>query len=109
MKSVISIRLGEVSKMISERDMEIIRFVAKRGSVSLKDLENFIMSKWNVSIKTANRIVNRLAKAGVLRRRRIDKHLWVELHPQFLSFVVEIYSYTLQKRDYRIRYLEDKM
>ena len=95
--------------MISERDMEIIRFVAKKGSVPLKDLENFIIGKWDVSIKTANRIVNRLAKAGVLRRRRIDKHLWIELHPSFLSFIVEIYSYTLSKRDYRIRYAETKV
>lgn len=89
--------------------MEIIRFVARKGSVSLRELENFIMDRWNVSIKTANRIVNRLARAGILRRRRIEKHLWVELHPSFLSFIVEIYSYTLSKRDYRIRYLEEKV
>jgi len=94
---------------VNDRDWEIVRFVARQGFVKLRELEDWIARRWNVGIRGAWRIVDRLVKQRVLRRRRISRALWVELHPEFIAMISEVYAYILGRSPHRARYFERRI
>jgi len=93
---------------LSDRDLDIIKYVAKHGGVYYSDLEKYMMQKYSVGIKTVSKVVNRLIKERILWRRRFDKKLFIDIDPAFISFVVEMYA-LLTKERHRVKYYEKKI
>jgi len=93
---------------LSDRDLDIIKYVAKHGGVYYSDLEKYVMQKYGVGIKTVSKVVNRLIKERILWRRRFDKKLFIDIDPAFISFVVEMYA-LLTKERHRVKYYEKKI
>ena len=93
---------------MEERDLRIIQFVAERGEVSLRELEDWIMTTWNLSIRGAWYIVRRLVKKRVLRYRRHMRRIYVELHPDFIALITRLYSLIFSKQPHRVRYRESR-
>ena len=93
---------------MDERDLKVIQFVAERGEVPLRELEDWIASTWRISIDAAWRIVRRLVKRRVLRYRRHARRIYVELHPEFVALITHIYSLVFSRQPHRVRYQETK-
>lgn len=88
---------------------EIVKYVAKRTLVPLKELETYISTQHGVSIKTAYYHIKKLVDRGVLRyRRSSDRRIYVEVSPSFVAYIAELYSYLSRIRE-RMRYYEKKV
>ena len=92
--------------MLGDRDREVVLYVARRGLITLRELEDWISSRWGVGRRAAWRVVRRLVRRRVLRYRRSRHTIWVELHPELLSLVAQIYGSYLTSFPDRVRYHE---
>lgn len=93
---------------MEERDKRILLFVAHQGEIPLKDLEQWISETWGITTTGAWFIVRRLVRGGYLRYRRHRHKIYVELHPDFIAFITQIYSSLFNRQPHRIRYQESK-
>ena len=88
---------GLPTPVISERDLDIIYYVCLKKYIPLKDLENYIALKYNVTHKTAHKIILRLKKHNILKFRRISRTLWVQIHPSFVRLISMLYSCLMER------------
>lgn len=88
---------GLPTPVISERDLDIIYYVCLKKFVKLKDLENYIALKYNVTHKTAHKIILRLKKHNILKFRRISRTIWVQIHPSFVRLISMFYSCLMER------------
>jgi len=94
--------------MLSDRDIDIVKYIAKNGGVFYSNLVEYITSKYNISQKAVSKIVNRLINERVLCRMRIDNQLFIDIDPNFLALIVELYA-LLMKEKHRVKYYERKL
>jgi len=94
--------------MLSDRDLDIVKYIAKNGGVYYSDLIKYVTQKYGVGPKAVSKIVNRLIDERVLCRRRIDNQLFIDIDPNFLALIVELYA-LLTKERHRVKYFERKL
>jgi len=94
--------------MLSDRDIDIVKYIAKNGGVYYSNLVEYVKSKYNIGPKAVSKIVNRLINERVLCRRRIDNQLFIDIDPSFVAFIVELYA-LLMKEKHRVKYYERKL
>jgi len=93
---------------LSDRDLDIIKYVARNGGVYYSDLVKYVSQKYGIGSKAVSKIVNRLVEDRILWRRRVDNKLFIDIDPNFISFIVEMYA-LLTKLRHRIKYHERKV
>jgi len=93
---------------LSDRDLDIIKYVARSGGVYYSDLVKYVSQKYGIGSKAVSNIVNRLVDDRILWRRRVDNKLFIDIDPNFISFIVEMYA-LLTKLRHRIKYHERKV
>ncbi len=94
---------------LSERDLDIVIYVARHREVRLRDLEKYIMDKYELSLKRAGAIIRRLVNDNILAKKRdSSQRLWVYVAPAFISTVAELYSSLYMSDRDRLRYYEKK-
>ena len=94
---------------LSERDTEIVRIIASQRFVKLKDLEDYLMEKYNIGLRGAYKCIKQLVDRRILKFSRLNHTIYVELHPDFLGFIVEIYNLALSSQADKIRYHKQKL
>jgi len=94
--------------ILSDRDLDIVKYVAKNGGVYYSHLVEYVSQKYGVGPKAVSKIINRLISERVLCRRRIANQLFIDIDPSFVSFIVEMYALLLKEK-HRIKYFERKL
>ena len=94
--------------MLEGRELEIVIHVIENSPISLVDLENWIMQRFNLSLSGAYKLVYRLKKMGILRYRRFRNKIFVEVTPEFIATVTRLYALLLSKEGHRVRYFEQR-
>ena len=94
--------------MLEGRELEVVTYVIENSPISLVELENWIMKRYNLSLSAAYKIVYRLKKANILRYRRYRNKIYVEVTPDFIATITKLYALLLSREGHRVRYFEQQ-
>jgi len=94
--------------LLSGRELEVVTYVIENSPVSLVDLENWIMKRYNLSLSAAYKIVYKLKKSNILRYRRFRNKIFVEVTPEFIATITKLYALLLSREGHRVRYFEQQ-
>lgn len=94
---------------LNARELDVLEYVIVNAPVSLRRVEDYVMEKYGVKLRTAARIVENLKSKGFVMYRRSKRRIIVDVSPEFIAFISKYYSLIMNSlsRD-RLRYFEKK-